>query len=316
MLTVPRRKWPKIAAAAGLLALGLAALAVYRAAGVAAAIATLAAGAALLFAAAAIDARRRLREAEARARARLDDRTAAGRTAFLSWLNHELRSPLNACSMWLDVLALAPQPDKLAKAVDAIKRNLTRQARLADDLSDAAKVAADGIELRMTSLDFVALIKRGLDTWQPLALAKSLALESRIDVPLALVDGDEDRLAQALGHVMENAIGSTPSGGRVGLRVREIDGRCHVEVEDGGIAVSVEDAENLPTPLWRSPNSAKTRAGLGLGLAVAHHILTQHGGSLGVSSGAVGARFELTLPLAADGRQPDAIQLRARTRNF
>jgi signal transduction histidine kinase len=310
MLTVPRRKWPKIAAA-GLLALGLGALAVYRAAGVAAAIATLAAGGALLLAAAAIDARRRLREAEARAL--LDRRAAAGRTAFLSWLNHELRSPLNACSMWLDVLALAPQPDKLAKAVDAIKRNLTRQARLANDLSDAAKVAGDGIELRMTSFDFVELIKRSLDTWQPLALAKSLALESRIDVPLALVEGDAERLAQALGHVMENAIGSTPSGGRVGLRVREIDGRCHVEVEDEGVAVSIEDAANLPTPLWRSPNSAKTRAGLGLGLAVAHHIFTKHGGSLGVSSSAVGARFELTLPLAADGRHADAIQLRART---
>jgi signal transduction histidine kinase len=307
MLTIARRKWPKIAAAAGVLGVGVGAFAVYRAAGGAAAVATLTAGSALLFAAAAIDARRRLREAQDRAR--LGDRAAAGRTAFLSWLNHELRSPLNACSMWLDVLALAPQPDKLAKAVDAIKRNLARQARLANDLSDAAKVAADGIELRMTSLDFVELIRRGLDTWQPLALAKSLALESRIDVPLALVDGDAERLAQALGHVMENAIGSTPSGGRVGLRVREIDGRCHVEVEDGGVAVSVDDAANLPTPLWRSPNSAKTRAGLGLGLAVAHHIFTKHGGSLSVSSGAIGARFELTLPLAADGRQPDAIQM-------
>lgn len=311
MLTGSRRKWAKIAAIAGLLVLGLGGLAVYRVAGVAAAIATLAIGTALLFAAAAVDARRRLREAEARAR--LDDRGVAGRTAFLSWLNHELRSPLNACSMWLDVLALAPQPDKLAKAVDAIKRNLTRQTRLVNDLSDAAKVTTDGIDLRMTSFDFVELVKRGLDTWQALALAKSLALESRIDVPLALVDGDAERLAQALGHVMESAIGSTPSGGHIGLRVRAIDGRCHVQVEDGGAVVSAEDAANLPTPLWRSPNSAKTRAGLGLGLAVAYHIFTKHGGSLEVSNGAVGARFDLTLPLATDVRQLDANQGRART---
>jgi signal transduction histidine kinase len=309
MLTASPLKRPRIVAAAGLLGLGLAGLAVYRVAGVAAAIATLAAGSALLFAAAAADARRRLRAAEARAR--LDDRAAAGRAAFLSWLNHELRSPLNACSMWLDVLALAPQPDKLAKAVEAIKRNLGRQARLTNDLSDAAKVAADGIELHMTPVDFVELVKRGLDTWQPLALAKSLALESRIDIPRALVDGDADRLAQALGHVMENALGSTPSGGRVGLRVHRIDDRCHVEIEDEGVGVSVEEAANLPTPLWRSPDSAKTRAGLGLGLAVAHHILVKHGGSLSVSSGAVGARFELTLPLAAGGRQPSATQARA-----
>jgi signal transduction histidine kinase len=312
MLTMPRLKRPKLAAAAGVLVLGLAGLAVYRTMGAAAAIATVAAGSALLLAAAAIDARSRLREAQAQAR--LDDRAVAGRTAFLSWLNHELRSPLNACSMWLDVLALAPQPDKLAKAVDAIKRNLARQTRLVNDLSDAAKVAADAIELHMSSLDIVELVKRGLDTWQPLALAKSLTLESRIDVPLAVVDGDAERLAQALGHVMENAIGSTPSGGRVGLRVREIDGRCHIDVEDGGIAVSAEDAENLPRPLWRSPSSAKTRAGLGLGLAVAHHIVTKHCGSLSVSSGAGGARFELTLPLAPARRELDPTQGSARTR--
>jgi signal transduction histidine kinase len=310
MLSVPRLRRP-LAVAAALLVLGLAAVGVYRMFGAAAAIATLAAGSALLFAAAAIDARRRLGHAEARARQH--DRAVAGTAAFLSWLNHELRSPLNACSMWLDVLTLAPQPDKLAKAVDAIKRNLSRQTRLVNDLSDAAKVAAGGIELRMTSLDFVELVQRGLDTWQALALAKSVTLESRIDVPLALVDGDAERLAQALGHVMENAIGSTPSGGRVGLRVRELNGHCHVDVDDGGIAVSAEDAANLPRPLWRSPTSAKTRAGLGLGLAVAHHILTKHGGSLCVSSGAVGARFELTLPLAAAGRDLAAIQPDART---
>jgi signal transduction histidine kinase len=297
MLTRQSLERPKTAAAAGLLLLGGGGLAAYWAAGVTAAVATIAVGSALLCAAVAVDARSRLRAAEARAR--LDDRAVAGRMAFLSWLNHELRSPLNACSMWLDVLALAPPPDKLAKAVDAIKRNLGRQTRLVNDLSDAAKVARGGIELHMASLDFLELVKRGLSTWQPLAQAKSLALESRIEVLEALVHGDEERLSQALSHVMENAIGSTPSGGRVGLHVFEKGGRCHVEIEDGGIAVSTDDAANLATPLWRSPNSAKTRAGFGLGLAVAHHVLTKHGGSLGVSSGTVGARFELTLPLTA-----------------
>jgi signal transduction histidine kinase len=288
----------KVLAATGLLMLGLASVGVYGAAGVAAAIATFAAGSALLFAAAAIDARRRL--GKAAARSRVDEGAAAGRAAFLSWLNHELRSPLNACTMWLDVLALAPQPDKIAKAVDAIKRNLARQARLVNDLSDAAKVSANGIELRMSSLDLVELIKRGLDVWQPLALAKPMTLEPRIAIPVARVHGDAERLLQALSHVLENAIASTPSGGRVDVLVHEIDGRCHVEVEDGGAALSAEDAANLATPLWRSPNSVKARAGLGLGLAVAHHIFTRHGGSLVTSSGKLGARFELTLPLASE----------------
>jgi signal transduction histidine kinase len=227
---------------------------------------------------------------------------AAGRRAFLSWLNHELRSPLNACGMWLDVLALAPQPDKLGKAVDAIKRNLARQTRLVNDLNDAAKISADGIELKSAPVDLAPLLGRGLDAWQSLALAKSVTLEHHVDLRDARLDGDAERLFQAFNHVLENAIGSTPSGGRVKIKAYAADGLCAVEVDDSGVALSADDAAHLGTPLWRSPNSAKSRAGLGLGLAVAHHLFVRHGGSLTASSGPAGTRFVLTLPLAAGSR--------------
>jgi signal transduction histidine kinase len=226
---------------------------------------------------------------------------AAGRKAFLSWLNHELRSPLNACGMWLDVLALAPQPDKLTKAVDAIKRNLARQTRLVNDLNDASKASAGGIELELAPLDLASLLARGLDAWRALALAKPLTLEHRIELGDARIDGDAERLAQAFNHLLENAIGSTPSGGRVALRARETSGRCVVEVDDAGIALSAEDAAHLGRPLWRAPTSGKSRSGLGLGLAIAHHIVTQHGGALTASSDATGTHFALSLPLAAGG---------------
>jgi signal transduction histidine kinase len=218
--------------------------------------------------------------------------------AFLSWLVHELRSPLNACVMWLDVLSLAPQPDKLAKAVEALKRGLARQARLVNDLNDAAKISSAG-ELQRERFDLVALLKRGLETWQTLATAKQLAFHPQIEVETGPIDGDPERLLQALSHLLENAIGSTPAGGRLDLRVHAVERNCIVEVEDTGDALSPEDAAHLFTPLWRGQSSAKGRSGLGLGLAVAHQIAVQHGGTLAASNGAAGARFVLTLPLAA-----------------
>ena len=236
---------------------------------------------------------------------RATDRTPAARLsaaptdAFLSWLTHELRSPLNACVMWLDVLALAPQPDRLAKAVDALKRNLARQTRLVSDLSDAAKLSSPASELRVERLDLVALVKRGLDAWQLLAIGKELALRPLIELETAPIDGDPERLLQALGHLLDNAINSTPAGGSVSLRVHAAGGNCVVEVEDAGAALSAEDAANLFTPLWRAPTSAKERPGLGLGLAVAQRIAVRHGGTLAATNGASGARFVLTLPLAA-----------------
>jgi signal transduction histidine kinase len=98
--------------------------------------------------------------------------------------------------------------------------------------------------------------------------------------------------------VLENAIGSSPTGGRLDLRVRGAEGQFIVEVEDSGDALSPDDVVNLFTPLWRGPASAKGRSGLGLGLAVAHQIAVQHGGTLAASNGVAGARFVLTLPLA------------------
>ena len=66
---------------------------------------------------------------------------------FFATITHELRSPLNACTMWLDVLALGPLSDKSTKAVHAIKRNLKIQTRLVNDLIDAAKISSGGIEI-------------------------------------------------------------------------------------------------------------------------------------------------------------------------
>ncbi|HEX7236872.1 MAG TPA: PAS domain-containing sensor histidine kinase [Gammaproteobacteria bacterium] len=220
------------------------------------------------------------------------------RDTFLSWLTHELRSPLNACVMWLDVLALSPQPDKLPKAVDAIKRNLARQTRLVRELGDAAKVSTGGLEVRLEPVDVVALVKGELGAWQSLAVAKQIEFHPLIEMEAAPVAGDAARLTEALNQLLESAVGSTPAGGRVDLLVREASGNCVVEVADTGVALSPEDAANLGVPLWRSPTSPRARSGIGLGLAVAHHVAAKHGGALTAASVASGARFMMTLPLA------------------
>jgi signal transduction histidine kinase len=227
------------------------------------------------------------------------------RDAFLASLSHELRSPLNACVMWLDVLALAPQPDKLTKAVEAIKRNLARQTRLVNDLNDAAKISSGGLEVRLVPLDLIALINSNLDAWQLLAIGKQLSLHPSIEPKSASVDADPERLLQALNHLVENAVTSTPAGGRIELRVHSAHRVCSVEIEDTGMALSAEDAANLFVPLWRAPASAKARPGIGLGLAVAHHLIAKHGGTLTATSDGAGARFTLTVPLLAAAGDPE-----------
>ena len=230
---------------------------------------------------------------------RATNREAASNKEFFSWLSPELRSPLNACVMWLDVLALSPQPDKLAKAVDALKRNLARQARLVSEISDAAKVSSGSLTLQLEPVDVVAVVKHELDAWQSLARGKQIEFQHRLELEAAPLAGDLVRLTHALNQLIENAIASTPAGGQVELRAHAANGNCVVEVADTGVALTPEDAANLGVPLWRAPSSSRARAGLGLGLAVAHHVAAQHGGSLTAVSAASGARFVMTLPLDA-----------------
>jgi signal transduction histidine kinase len=244
-----------------------------------------------------------------------DSATAAGRDkdTFWSWLSHELRSPLNACVMWVDVLALSPQQEKVAKAVDAIKRNLARQARLVGELSDAAKISSARLEMRFEPLDFVALVTRELAAWEALATAKQLQFEHRIELDAARVVGDAARLVQTLNHLLESAVASTPTGGRVDLRVYASGRNCVVEITDTGAALSPEDAAHLAVPLWRAPSTTRARAGIGLGIAVAHHVIARHGGALTAMSADKGARFELTMPLAMSDAGTGAVAQTNRT---
>jgi signal transduction histidine kinase len=233
------------------------------------------------------------------------DSAPRSKDAFLSSLSHDLRSPLNACVMWLDVLALAPAPDKLTKAVEAIKRNLARQTRIVNDLNDAAKIGSGGLDVRRAPLDFIALLRGHLDAWQLLTIGKQLALHHHLEPETAPIDGDPERLLQALNHLLDSALMSTPSGGRIDLRVHNERGVCILELEDTGIALSADDAANLGVPLWRAPASAKARSGLGLGLAIAHHLIRRHGGTLQARSGGPGALFTLALPLLAAAGERD-----------
>ena len=230
-----------------------------------------------------------------------DTAPTSGKEAFFSWLSHELRSPLNACVMWLDVLAASPQPDKLAKAVDAIKRNLARQTRLVSEISDAAKLSSVGPARQLEPLDVVALVKRELHAWQSLAGGKQIEFQHRFELETAPLAGDPARLTHALNQLVENAIASTPAAGRVELRVHAANGNCAVEVADTGAALTPEDAANLGVPLWRAPTAPRARSGLGLGLAVAHQVAAEHRGTLTVVNAASGARFVMTLPLVASG---------------
>jgi PAS domain S-box-containing protein len=219
------------------------------------------------------------------------------RDILLASVTHDLRSPLNACQMWVDVMALSPLSDKAAKAIDAIKRNLKLQARLVNDLIDTAKISSGGIEIHAQPTDVAELIHANLDTWRLAAANKGIEFDPRLDDGEYTLEIDPERTIQALNNLVENALSSTDSGGRVELRLREEGSFVLIEITDNGRGLTDDDLQKLFTPFWRGATSDKSHKGLGLGLAIAEHLVSRHDGSLRAASDGPGTGCVFTIRL-------------------
>jgi PAS domain S-box-containing protein len=221
---------------------------------------------------------------------------------FLATLSHEMRTPLSAVLGWAKMLAGGQlSPEKTTHAIAAIERNANAQAKIVDDILDVARGTGGNVRLDMKSLDITGVIHRGLEAVAPAAAAKNIAINVHADGPINVV-GDADRLQQVMWNLLSNAVKFTPANGRVAVGVKAADGFAVVDVTDTGIGI---DAEFLPFVFdkFRQADGSFTRrfGGLGLGLAIARHLIELHGGSIAARSEGegTGASFVVRLPLAA-----------------
>jgi PAS domain S-box-containing protein len=229
---------------------------------------------------------------------------------FFATITHELRSPLNACTMWLDVLALGPLSDKSSKAIDAIKRNLKVQTRLVNDLIDAAKISSGGIEIHREPHELEKLIGSYVETWQLMAASRGVQFSYLPSAATHVLDVDPERLMQVLNNLLENAFSNTPENGRVQLRLQSTDRGVAIDVEDTGNGLSAEDLQRVFTPFWRAQSTNSSHKGLGLGLAIAEHLVKGHDGTLGARSDGrgKGCVFTVTLPASTAAAPTETLQ--------
>jgi PAS domain S-box-containing protein len=220
---------------------------------------------------------------------------------FLATVSHELRTPLSAVLGWSRMLAHGQlDPGRSKQAVEAIERNAMAQARLVDDILDVARGIAGNVKLEMLPLDLAAIAHSGVEAIAPTAAGKHIVLEVRATDPV-MVMGDQTRLRQVVWNLLSNAVKFTPVGGRVTVNVRAEDGEAELQVTDTGIGIP--DAF-LPYVFdkFRQADASFTRqhGGLGLGLAIARHLIELHGGSIAARSAGegAGATFVVRLPIS------------------
>jgi signal transduction histidine kinase/PAS domain-containing protein len=250
------------------------------------------------------DNRRRMLEAEHNARQAAETANRS-KDEFVANLSHELRTPLNAILGWASILRRPElEAATASRGLDAIERNATAQARLIDDLLDTARIVSGKMQLKMEMLDLNSVVEASLDSVRPLAAGKRVELTPVPGPPGTMVAGDETRMRQILWNLLSNAIKFTPSGGSVRLEVTQQKDGSHVVVSDTGAGIP---AELLPHVFDRYRQGRDRAAGgLGLGLAIAHHVAELHGGTLRATSAGLGqgARFELVLPPPSSSNSP------------
>jgi PAS domain S-box-containing protein len=237
--------------------------------------------------------------------ARLAAAEEAGRVKdqFLATLSHELRTPLNAVVGWVQMLEAGDYPaDWVPHAIEVIGRNARLLSQLIEDILDVSRIITGKFAVERRPVLVPQLVEAAVSAVLPIAAAKQVALQNEVPAELPSIDGDPRRLQQVLGNVLSNAIKFTPAGGRVRVRSRLSEHELMLEVVDTGIGI---DRDFLPFIFerFRQGDTTATRAhgGLGLGLAIARHLVEQHGGSMIAESDGPGSgtTIRIAVPLPA-----------------
>src|SRR6187431_2156713 len=217
---------------------------------------------------------------------------------FLATLSHELRTPLNAIMGWAHVLGQSTHDrDTILRAASVIRQNATSQAQLIDDILDVSRIVGGRLVLDTQLVHLHNVIDDAIDSLMPAAAAKAIQVVRDLDKEINVI-GDRDRLQQIVWNLVSNAFKFTPKGGRVEVRLSDVDGEAQIEVIDTGIGIS---AEFLPFVFdrFRQADSSMSRrhSGLGLGMAIVRHLIELHGGTVSVESAGEnqGTTFRLRL---------------------
>ncbi len=242
----------------------------------------------------------RLLERESNARADAEESNRL-KDEFLATVSHELRTPLTAILGWSRMLDPESIDDPMAaRALETIRRNAKAQSQIIDDILDVSRIITGKLYLDLHPMELAPVIEGAVNVVRPTAEAKGIQIETRLESKPVVVTGDSNRLQQVVWNLLSNAIKFTPSGGRVTLSLDHLGSQVEIRVTDTGPGIT---REFLPFVFdrFRQADSTSTRqhGGLGLGLAIARHLVEIHGGTIKAESSGdgKGSTFSVRLPL-------------------
>jgi two-component system, OmpR family, sensor histidine kinase KdpD len=229
-------------------------------------------------------------------RARLDSETERLRSAMLTSLSHDLRTPLSAIIGTATALEEGDglDPASRRQLLRDLRFEAERMGRFVRNLLDMTRLEA-GLALKSEATDLADVVRTARQR------ASALLGERRVSVTLApdlpLLKADYLLLEQVVFNLLDNAAKFTAPDGHIAVAAERRGRHVAIRVSDDGIGIPDEDREKVFDKFYRIEARDHRRAGTGLGLAICRGFMTAMGGTIRALPSEHGAVFELTLPI-------------------
>jgi signal transduction histidine kinase len=224
------------------------------------------------------------------------------KSKYMRKVAHELKAPIAAVQMLLKVVLeghAGEIPERSRDLITRAERRARELAQLTQDLLALSRAREGAVVIEILEVRLAELTSGVVAEMREAAESAGVALDAHIPAGLGSIEGDPVGLQQLVANLIGNAIRYTPRGGRVTVRLSEVGGMLHLEVEDTGIGIANDDLPRVFEEFYRAANAREHASdGTGLGLAIVKAVAEQHGGSVAVDSEVGrGTRFTVTVPL-------------------
>ncbi len=223
------------------------------------------------------------------------------KSAFVSNVSHELKTPLSLIRLFSETLEMDRASDRAQEKefLRIIHKESDRLTHLIDNVLDVGRIEQGRKTYRFAPTDLARVVRETLAAYDFQLRKQGFTVESNIDRALPEVPADGDAVTQALLNLMDNAIKYSPRERYLKVELGRENGDAVIAVEDRGVGIPPREQAKIFEKFYRVEKSlVHDVKGSGLGLSLVKHIVDAHGGRIRVDSRpGEGSRFSILLPL-------------------